>query len=92
MSWYTNFRKAQEENHTYDDLIREFSKPRWLSIDSSFIDAIAYFESAAILEVRMKNGRIYTFMGIPQNIVEEFLHSSSKGAYFNKVLRQYVNR
>ena len=92
MNWYSLYKKHKEENPD-DELIEQLSRPKWTNIDSSFIDAVAYSKLARVLEVRMKNGQIYTFVGIPESIFQGFLNSESKGNYFNTVIRKnYTTR
>ena len=87
LSWYRKFRIAQAV-HPDDDLIEELSRDPWQEVQSSFIDAIAYYEMADVLEVRLKTGKVYTFMGVPQEAYDAFMRSGSKGEYFNNVIRK----
>lgn len=65
-----------------------FARDPWVIVDSSFIDAIAYYDVAWVLEVRLKNGRKYTFMDVPKKVYDAFLASPSKGTFFNQVLKR----
>ena len=81
MNWY---KKAKELD------IKELEKivaPKWQDVQSSFIKAIAYYEPLKLLEVKMKNGKTYTFGDVPESVYEEFMQSPSKGAFFNSVIR-----
>lgn len=66
----------------------DFAKDPWVPVDSSFIEAIAYHPLAWVLEVRMKNGRRYTFMDVPLEVYKVFLASPSKGNFFNTIVRR----
>ena len=93
MNWYVlSQSNAVNTSSTYEDDILELYKDRWEQVDSSFISAIAYYKSSAVLEVKMTNGRIYTFMGVPEKIYEQLKKSPSKGKFFNSVIRKnYVS-
>lgn len=89
IGWYRNFRIAQAVDKTVDDeIIEEWNKDPWKEVKSSFIDAIAFYDLANVLEVRLKTGKIYTFMGVPQETYEAFMKSNSKGEYFNNIIRK----
>jgi len=94
LNWYRNFRIVQAASEQdIDEWLEYIDRDPWQEVDSSFIDALAYYEGASVLEVRMDNGKIYTFMGVPKNVYEAFLKAPSKGVYFNKVLRpKYTTR
>lgn len=86
-NWYkkaTNPLNSSED----DDLLEFFDRDPWVPVNSSFIEALAYYNMAGVLEVKLKNGKVYTFIGVPQNIYESFLESPSKGAFFNNIIRQ----
>ena len=89
ISWY----KIAQEEALDDDLLKPFDSDAWKDVESSFINAIAYYEAAAVLEVRLNSGKKYTFMGVPQDVYEAFMKSPSKGEYFNRVIRKrYTGR
>ena len=71
-----------------DEDLAAFDKSPWVSVDSSWLDAIAYYELAWVLEIRLKNGKRYSFMNVPPEVYEAFLESPSKGEFFNSVVRQ----
>lgn len=84
-NWYQKFVKTASPT---DDF--EFFKDPWVKVESSFIDALAYFPLARVLEVRMKAGNKYTFMGVPKDIYEAFLVAPSKGSFFKLVRQNYT--
>jgi predicted kinase len=62
----------------------------WITIDSSFISKIRYSELAGKLDIRFKNGSVYTF-DVPKEVFDAFLVAPSKGRFFNEViLKQYA--
>ena len=62
----------------------------WIPIDSSFISKIRYSELAGKLDIRFKNGSVYTF-DVPKEVFDAFLVAPSKGRFCNEViLKQYA--
>jgi len=93
ISWYKRALKIDLEDPMAawaDDWEPEEATPKdgkpWVEVDSSFIDAVAFYPIAEVLEVRMQNGKVFTLMGIPKGIYESFLKAPSKGRYFNKII------
>ena len=82
-NWYKKAEIPKDEEGDED-----FFKDPWVSVDSSFIDSIAYFSLARVLEVRMKNGKRYTFMDVPPEVYKAFLESPSNGNFFNTIIRR----
>ena len=80
MNWYKRAKEIFKDD--------EFSKSKWKFVDSSFIEAISYYSPLRILEVKMKNGRIYAFSDVPKKTFENFMNASSKGNFFNEVIRK----
>jgi len=76
-------KKIEEIN---DEMIAKMNN-RWISVDSSWISDIAYFENNNMLEVLLKNGRLYTFYGISQALFNKFQKAKSKGEFFNKYIK-----
>lgn len=54
---------------------------------SSVIAWVAYQKPARILEVGFKQGRRYSYFGVPENEYRALLAASSKGAYYNARIR-----
>ena len=77
MDW---FKKAQED---------EFSSPRWINVDSGWIDAVAYYEPLGMLEFKLSNGKEYSFKDVPIKVFEDFMSAESKGRSFNKIKKEY---
>lgn len=74
--------------------VNEMTLDRWdedpfENVDSSFIQSIAYFPAAHVLEVKLKNGKRYTFMSVPEDIYLKFKQSPSKGKFFNEVIKKH---
>lgn len=63
---------------------------KWMPVKSSFITDIRYSEIAGKLDIKLKNGRVYTF-DVPKEVFEALLVAPSKGRFFNDViLKQYA--
>lgn len=58
-----------------------------ISVVSSTIDSIGYAPRTRTLEVRFTSGSVYRYFGVPRRVYAELLGASSKGAYFNRHVR-----
>jgi hypothetical protein len=56
-----------------------------ISVSSSAIAAIGY--DSGTLAVRFHNSGLYHHHGVPWELFERFLHSPSKGAFYNENIR-----
>jgi hypothetical protein len=56
------------------------------SIDSSLIRSVTYGADAT-LTVRLHRGAVYRYFTVPRIVFEELLAAASKGAYFNRYIR-----
>jgi hypothetical protein len=56
-----------------------------IPVDSSAIRAVGY--DGSTLTVEFHSGRIYDHPGVPYSVFEDFMQSSSKGAYYNQHIR-----
>jgi hypothetical protein len=85
-TWYKKAKK--NSNLDFDSkFLAELVNP-WESIESEFIEAIAYYPLAKVLEVKIKGGSIYTFMGVSNKVYNNFKNAPSKGTFFNKVIKK----
>ena len=53
-------------------------------VESSVIRAVGH---TRVLEVEFESGRVYQYYDVPEAIFDAFLHSDSKGRYFNAHIR-----
>ena len=83
MNWY---KKAQTDDIS-DEELDEIVRPRWVPVDSSFIDEAAYSEEARILEVKIK-GQVYMHDNVPKSVWDAFMASDSKGTFYNQVIKK----
>ena len=81
MNWY---KKAQELPNN-DDL--DILEDKWVPVNSSWITHVAYYEPMGYFEIKLKNGKEYTFEDVPISVYRDFMRSRSKGEFFNRVIR-----
>ena len=55
-------------------------------LDSSLIRSVTYGTDAT-LTVRLRRGAVYRYFTVPRPVFEELLAARSKGAYFNRHIR-----
>jgi hypothetical protein len=58
-------------------------------VASSRITEMGYDVDSATVYVRFPDGRSWCYMNVPQDVWEQFVASSSKGAFINEVLNGY---
>lgn len=58
-----------------------------ISVDSSVVASIAYVATDAALDVEFRSGACYRYVGVPAQIVHDFLTAVSKGVFFNRRIR-----
>jgi hypothetical protein len=61
--------------------------PRLEPVASSSIAAVGYDAAAQILHVRFVSGQAYLYHGVPGQVHAHLLAAESKGAYFNRAIR-----
>ncbi len=54
---------------------------------SESIAAIGYNDDAEVLEVEFVTGTVYRYRGVPQDVYEDFRQAPSKGAFFNRHIK-----
>ena len=54
---------------------------------SESIAAIGYNDDAEALEVEFVTGRVYRYRGVSQDVFEDFRQAPSKGAFFNRHIK-----
>lgn len=83
-NWY----KISEGSNSTDELIAQLDINKWVTVSSSFIEAVAYHKLAEVLEVKLKSGKIYTLLDVPEEIYKKLLLSPSKGTFFNQIIKR----
>lgn len=56
-------------------------------VESSTISSIGYDYDEQTLEVEFKNGGVYQYFEVPENIYKELLNADSHGVYFSSHIR-----
>jgi hypothetical protein len=88
LNWYKKSKIiVTAETAEMDEEVEEVTRSDWVSVDSSCITDVAYHDLSEIFEIRFKNGREYTYMGLPKGVYEEFMASDSKGRFYNSVIK-----
>jgi len=60
-------------------------------VDSSSIESIGYEKN--VLEVRFRNGGLYQYFDVSEEVVALLMRADSKGAFFNRSIRgRYPSR
>lgn len=80
-NWYKISREITEEE------LANFADPKWERVESSVIDEIAYHPMARVLEIKFKNGRVYTYMSVPPETYQNLKNAESKGRFFNEHIK-----
>jgi hypothetical protein len=57
-----------------------------IPVDSSLIRSVTYGTDAT-LTVRFHSGAVYRYFTVPRTTLDAFLAATSKGAYFNRHIR-----
>ena len=58
-----------------------------VTVESSALTQLAYDEPRAILHVFFHDGAIHRYSGVPPQTYRDLLRAESKGAYFNRHIR-----
>ena len=101
MNWYKIALKDYETLKDGEYYVSDYKKPieevdtenfntdsKWVKIDSSFIDSVAYHKPLKTFDIRLKNGQKYSYTGVPSIVYTNFMKAKSKGEYFNRVIRK----
>ena len=59
-----------------------------IPVESSVLSSVTYPIDAK-LELRFRNGAIYQYSAVPPAVVQALLAAESKGAYFNRHIRDH---
>jgi hypothetical protein len=58
-----------------------------VDLQSTSLNAATYEGQDAFLELEFRNGAIYRYLGVPEQVYQELLSAESKGQYFNQHIR-----
>jgi len=59
---------------------------RQVSVESSLLSSVTY-SSSATLQLHFRKGAIYQYFAVPPAVFEALLAAESKGAFFNRHIR-----
>ena len=65
----------------------EAHKDPWICVDSSCIDAIAYFHGESILRIRFNSGLVYQYDHVEESTFLDLRDADSKGRFFNRNIK-----
>jgi hypothetical protein len=60
----------------------------FVAVESSLLAAVAY-STDTILELQFRSGAIYRYFAVPTLVFQGLLAAESKGAYFNRNIRNH---
>ena len=63
-----------------------YSQDLCATLDSSLLKAAAYATDET-LELEFRKGAVYRYFGVPCTVFENLITATSKGAYFNRNIR-----
>jgi hypothetical protein len=66
-------------------------QPHWTPLTSSYLSGMSYNPETRELDIRFKNGRIYSYYNVPPNVAEDMLTASSAGEFYSTNIKgQYA--
>ncbi len=57
-------------------------------VESSNIVSIGYDKTNKILEIEFKEGRLYQFSGVEEDVANDLINAPSHGKYFHAKIRE----
>jgi hypothetical protein len=57
------------------------------AVESSTLAKVGYEADRRLLQLEFRSGAVYDYFGVPASVHESLLLSSSKGYYFNRLVR-----
>lgn len=58
-----------------------------IQVGSSAITAVGYDPTTKRMKITFKQGRTYDFCGVPPEVHQGLMSASSKGGYYDRVIR-----
>ena len=59
------------------------------SVPSTLLASAEYFPERSLLELEFRDGALYHFFDVPVECFQQLLDAASKGAYFNRHIRNH---
>jgi len=57
------------------------------AVESTTLAAVAYDADRELLQIEFRDRSIYRYFSVPADVHEALLRATSKGSYFNRVIR-----
>jgi len=57
------------------------------TVESTSLATVAYDADHQILRIEFRDRTVYQYSSVPADVHEALLHASSKGSFFNRVIR-----
>jgi hypothetical protein len=58
-----------------------------IAVESTTLASVAYDDARGVLQLEFRSRAIYRYFGVPAVVCEGLLSASSKGRYFNRIIR-----
>lgn len=62
-------------------------KLKWVQVESSAINAVAYNRDRKVLHIEFRHGVIYTYQQIGYHRYKQLINADSVGKYYNQAIR-----
>jgi len=59
-----------------------------IAVDSTTLRTVGYDAERQLLQIEFQSRSIYQYFDVPAAVYEELMQAPSKGAYFNRAIRQ----
>ncbi len=59
-----------------------------IAVESSTIASVGYEAETTTLEVAFHRSGVYQYYGVPAEVFEGLLHASSKGSFFDQMVKK----
>jgi len=57
------------------------------AVESSVLTSVAYYGTDQTLQLQFRTGAVYRYFAVPPTVFRALLTAESKGAYFNRSIR-----
>lgn len=58
-----------------------------VEVESTLLRSVGYDPVTEVLEIELRNGRVYQFSSIAEDVYRELMASASLGHYFNESIK-----
>lgn len=60
-----------------------------VAVESRLLAGMAYHQDQTILQLEFRDGAVYQYFKVPRQTYQDLLQAESKGAYFNRHIRNF---